>query len=149
MNIEIKQISVIDDNLFDRLNFIEQACFDEHSAFSKEDFPDIVRRSGTRCGAYDDGVLIGYALARYGFGVGYLYSNAVLPEYRNKGIGSSLLSVRCERLMDLGCKTIQAHTKLDNKASASLLRKASFIPIQYVTDFYDDNIDAILWSKTL
>jgi ribosomal-protein-alanine N-acetyltransferase len=149
MSIKIKSIDVLDESLFDRIDFIEKACFDEDSAFPTSDIPDLVRESHVRVGGYKDGVLIGYGLARYACGIGYLYSNAVIADYRRKGVGSALLNFRLTELKKAGCSIVQAHTKLDNVESQALLRKTGFVPIQYVTDFYDDNVDAIFWTISI
>jgi ribosomal protein S18 acetylase RimI-like enzyme len=147
MSIVYAEIVELNDALFDRVAFIESECFKEDEAFEREDIPAIIEESPIRFGAYDDGVLVAYSLARYAFGIGYLYSNAVLSQYRRQHIGENLANWRMTALLGAGICTFQAHTRLDNQASANLLMKLGFRPIQYVTDFYDDNIDAILWSK--
>jgi ribosomal protein S18 acetylase RimI-like enzyme len=145
---DVKVISEIGDVLFDRIDFIEKACFRDESRFSTEEIPDIVRMSPCRLGAFVGDEMVGYSLARNAFGVGYLYSNAVLPEYRGRGIGIKMVQTRVSRLETIGCRLIQAHTTLDNRASAYVLKKCGFIPVQYVPDFYRDNVDAILWSRS-
>jgi ribosomal protein S18 acetylase RimI-like enzyme len=151
---------------------IEKACFGKEDAFPRKDIPKILSKSNIVIAVYakrstqsEDTLhwwfrdrtpelrrgfrLVGYALARHAFGVGYLYSNAVLPEFQRRGIGSEMLQERINQLMKSGCTVIQAHTKLDNAASGALLAKHQFVPVQYVTDFYDDNMDAIFWSRSI
>jgi ribosomal protein S18 acetylase RimI-like enzyme len=89
----------------------------------------------------------GLSVARYAAGIGYLYSSAVVPEARRLGIGERMVRKRIELLEDLGCAVIQAHTRIENEPSQNMLRKCGFLPIQYVTDFYDDFEDAILWER--
>lgn len=146
MNFEIRTINEIGEETIERISFIEKQCFSEDDAFPADELAEIIANSPIRLGAYVDGVLVGYSLERYGFGMGYLYSNAVLPEFRNMKIGSTMTVQRMTELHALGCRTIQAHTRLDNEASAYLLRTYGFSEKSYVTDFYGDNNDAILWS---
>jgi len=91
----------------------------------------------------------GMSVARYAAGVGYLYSSAVVPDARRLGIGERMVQKRLEFLKLKGCHLVQAHTRTENSASQAMLTKCGFDAVQYVTDFYDDFEDAILWSRTL
>jgi len=91
----------------------------------------------------------GMSVARYASGIGYLYSSAVVPEARRLGLGEKMVFKRLEILKQKGCVLVQAHTRTENEASQKMLAKCGFVAIQYVTDFYDDCEDAILWEKHL
>jgi ribosomal protein S18 acetylase RimI-like enzyme len=149
MNYEIRELTTLDQHLYDQVDFIEKQCFGDDDAFPTEDIPEILLKCQSRVGVYNGETLVGYALARHGFGVGYLYSNAVLPLHRRKGLGQLMFDYRFRYLENHGCSIIQANTKTDNEESGNLLLKNGFKPVQYVTDFYDDNIDAILWSRSI
>jgi ribosomal protein S18 acetylase RimI-like enzyme len=132
---------------FDAILYIENICFGESEAFTKAELPQIIQDCPIRIGAYAGVKLIGYALARYSFSLGYLYSSAVLPEYRLLGLGELMLCERLKHLVELDCIVIQAHTKTTNVASASLLNKHNFYVKDYLPDYYADNEDGILWEK--
>ena len=149
MNCEIRELMELDNEVFKQIDFIEQSCFGKDEAFPTDDLPGLVEGCQVVAAAFDGDKMIGYALARFSFGIGYLYSNAVLKEYRGHGIGTLLLNYRIEKLVAWGSKIIQAHTKIDNGESSKLLQKAGLESVQYLPDFYEDNVDAILWSKTL
>src|ERR1035437_2328254 len=91
----------------------------------------------------------GMTVARYAARIGYLYSIAVIPEARRTGLGERMVQKELACLKELGCVLVQAHTRTENEASQKMLAKCGFSPIQYVTDFYDDMEDAILWSRIL
>ncbi len=99
-------------------NAIEQACFGEE-AFPKEELLTCLEGCSAPFGLYVDERLVGYALVRQAFGMGYLYSNAILPEFQGKGFGQQLMAKRLRSLAH--CSNVQAHTRLDNKTSAHIL----------------------------
>ena len=151
MNINIfPTFSPVYSDVIQKLCEIEHACFNEDEAFSDEMMPKLVNNSSIIVLAYDNTKLIGYGLARDAFGVGYLYSNAVLPAYRKQGIGTKILDIRIYQLRKVRqCNLVQAHTRTNNRESAKLLFKFGFLPIKYEPDFYEENSDAILWEKNL
>ena len=124
---------------------VERNCFPVVEMFLRHEIKEIIEYSQIAIKAVIEGKMVGYALARHANRIGYLYSNAVLYPYRNKGIGYALLEHRCHLLWEK-CDVIQAHTRTDNKMSARLLLKYGFKAIEYVTDFYDDNVDATKWE---
>ena len=74
--------------------------------------PDIVidKKIGYNDGLFfvvvDSDDVIGTVMAGYDDHRGWIYSIAVSPAYRNKGLGSSLLSFAEERLSEKGCLKI-------------------------------------------
>jgi ribosomal protein S18 acetylase RimI-like enzyme len=91
----------------------------------------------------------GMSVARYAAGIGYLYSSAVVPECRRLGIGERMVLRRLEILKEKGCTLVQAHTRTENEASQKMLSKCGFFAVQYVTDFYDDCEDGVLWQREI
>ncbi len=93
--------------------------------------------------------LVGVALIIFGIaGIAYLYSNAVLPSYRKKGIGTELLARRISFIKNIATK-IQTHTRANNTESTRILKASGFIPIQYVIDFYGEFEDGVLFELKL
>jgi ribosomal protein S18 acetylase RimI-like enzyme len=94
-----------------------------------------------------EGVVIAAAAVCYSTlaGISYLYSSAVQPEYRRKGIGEELLKLRLGIVQSFSSK-IQVHTRPDNKPIIKLLQKYYFEPIAYIPDFYSLGRDGILWE---
>jgi ribosomal protein S18 acetylase RimI-like enzyme len=124
---------------------IERQCFPIIEMFAKHELPSIIEQSKIAIKAIFADKMVGYALARYANKVGYLYSSAVLPHYRNKGIGTSLLQERMHRLWR-ECNVVQAHTRTANREAIKLLSKVGFIARGYEPDFYHEGVDATLWE---
>lgn len=80
--------------------------------------------------------------------VAYFYTNAVLPEYRNKGIGTTLIQRRLD-LISSKVELVQTHTRVLNTQSISLLRKFKFKLNSYIPDFYGNLEDGLLWELRL
>lgn len=125
---------------------IEKNCFPIVEMFQKHEMNNIISASQIGLKAIYDGKMVGYALARYANRIGYLYSNAVLYDYRNKGIGTMLLNHRMHLLWNY-CDIVQAHTQVNNKESARILARIGFKPVQYVPDFYSEGVDATMWEN--
>lgn len=126
----------------------DKKCLD-HDAMTEEDWIAVLSSLATVFYASINGDLVGCAVAKWtGFGIGYLYSSAVLADYRGNGIGSQLVKARVQYLWTKNIARVQAHTRVDNLASGAMLYKCGFTAIQYVTDFYGDYEDGILWQST-
>jgi ribosomal protein S18 acetylase RimI-like enzyme len=128
---------------------VKHQCFNEEEGFSDEDMPDLVNNSQLKILAFDGTKLIGYALTRYAFGAGYLYSIAVIPSYQGKHVGNKMLQMQLTEMSDAGVRYVYAHCNLLNNASAGLLRSNDFEVIGYECDFYVKGQDAIQWKKRL
>ena len=70
--------------------------------------------------------VIGTTMAGYDGHRGWLYSVAVLPEYRRKGIGSALIREAEKRLIALGCHKINLQVVLANFSVVSFYRKLGY-----------------------
>ena len=82
--------------------------------------------------------------------VAYLYSNAVMEEFRGRGLGAQILVERVGIARMQGCRVIHAYTRVGNSVSQFLLRQCGFVETEYVPDFYDDfGDDAIKWERRL
>ena len=77
--------------------------------------------------------------------IAYLYSIAVLPQYRKLNIGEGLLGSAIAYVQQ-SVYTIQAHTRVENVPMIQLLRKYQFKPAAYIPDYFGDFEDGILWE---
>jgi ribosomal protein S18 acetylase RimI-like enzyme len=66
--------------------------------------------------AVDNGDVIGTVMAGYDGHRGWIYSVAVAPAFREKGLGSALLSYAEERLSEKGCMKINLQIIEGNEA---------------------------------
>jgi ribosomal protein S18 acetylase RimI-like enzyme len=70
--------------------------------------------------------VVGTAMAGYDGHRGWLYSIAVLPTYRRKGLGAALV-VHAERaLCDLGCMKVNLQLLASNEVTASFYKRLGY-----------------------
>jgi ribosomal protein S18 acetylase RimI-like enzyme len=69
--------------------------------------------------ALDDQAVIGTVMAGYDGHRGWIYSIAVAPSYRKKGLGSSLLAFAEQKLSELGCMKINLQIMKGNEVVES------------------------------
>ncbi|HWW01385.1 MAG TPA: GNAT family acetyltransferase [Candidatus Acidoferrum sp.] len=73
-----------------------------------------------------DGKAVGSVMAGYDGHRGWIYSLAVLPEYRRRGLGSRLVRHAEERLRALGCPKINLQIIKGNEAVEAFYRKLGY-----------------------
>ena len=75
--------------------------------------------------------------------VGYLYSFAVLPEFRKRGIGKHIIECFIQQNRIHGNKTMFTHTRVSDTISQHLLNEFKFEPNSYITNYYgnEDGIE--------
>jgi ribosomal protein S18 acetylase RimI-like enzyme len=73
-----------------------------------------------------EGKVVGTIMAGYDGHRGWIYSLAVLPEYRGRGLGSQLLRYAEERLKLLGCPKINLQIMQGNEAVEAFYRKLAY-----------------------
>jgi ribosomal protein S18 acetylase RimI-like enzyme len=73
-----------------------------------------------------EGKVVGSIMAGYDGHRGWLYSLAVLPEYRRRGLGSRLVQHAEEHLKALGCPKINLQILKGNEAVESFYQKLGY-----------------------
>jgi len=73
-----------------------------------------------------DGKAVGSVMAGYDGHRGWIYSLAVLPEYRRRGLGSRLMQHAEEQLKALGCVKINLQILKGNEAVESFYRTLGY-----------------------
>jgi ribosomal protein S18 acetylase RimI-like enzyme len=73
-----------------------------------------------------DGKVVGSVMAGYDGHRGWIYSLAVLPEHRRRGLGSRLVRHAEEHLKALGCPKINLQIMKGNEAVESFYRKLGY-----------------------
>lgn len=95
--------------------------------------------------------LAGYALllVHHRTHLARLYSLAVNPQFRQLGIGRSLLQA-CEHLaLEQGYLTLRLEVRQDNQGARHLYEQAGYRPIRILAHYYDDAADGIRLEKRL
>jgi ribosomal-protein-alanine N-acetyltransferase len=78
-----------------------------------------------------------------------LYSIAVAPEYRGKGVGSAMLQHAENRARKKGCKKMHLEVKDTNTAALNMYIKHGYTIIDFLQDYYREGMPAYRMEKTL
>jgi len=138
---------------------INRACLPENYPFSY--FEYLVNNWPEIClVAKIDGKIVGYILTRVegGFSAfspirwrkkGHIISIAVLPEYRNKGIGSNLIKAVIDKLKSLyNASEVILEVRVSNPAQF-LYERLGFKKVKVLRHYYSDGEDAYLMALQL
>ena len=126
---------------------IEWECFREDS-FSKEQFAYLISRSkGTFYVMMEEDRVVAYVSLLFHGGTRYLriYSIAVHPDYRGRGLGQISILTAGE------CKAtkITLEVKVTNTSAIGLYMKNGFIPAGIKPCYYHDGSDAIYMQRLI
>jgi len=95
--------------------------------------------------------LFGYALVllRSGSHMARLYSLAVDPQHRGRGLGSMLLAAAEQAACGRGSGVIRLEVREDNAAAASLYRRHGYRKVKRISRYYQDGAGAVRLEKPL
>lgn len=88
-------------------------------------------------------------LQRTNTSVARLYSIAVAPYARGRGVSLALLEDAIQRMRDAGAAVLRLETRVDNMAAQRLFARSGFIERGRKARYYDDGADALLYQKSL
>ena len=142
----------------ERVMEINRICLPEN--YSSSFFMSIFERfPETFVVAEEEGEVVGYAMCRaerrLGFGLfgrakrGHLISIAVLPEFRRKGIATTLMREVMRALAGYGCEDLFLEVRVSNIGAIRLYRKLGFKVERRIRHYYADGEDACVMSKRL
>jgi ribosomal-protein-alanine N-acetyltransferase len=106
------------------------------------------------------GQIIGYVMCRIESGFseanklrlakkGHVVSFAVLPEHRNKGVGSALMKAAIKGMETYSCTEAYLEVRKSNKSAINLYEKLGFKIIKNISNYYMDGEDACLMYRKL
>lgn len=78
-----------------------------------------------------------------------IYSLAVLPEQRGKGIASHLLKKSLLKLRELGYRSCRLEVRASDKKTRSLYQRFDFKQIESLPGYYEDGRDGIRMALAL
>ena len=135
----------------DSLEAIEARCFDG-DRLSRRSFRHMITQAHADLLVHETGGTIeGYALVLYhkGTHLARLYSIAVDPSTRGRGLGRRLLQAAEDAALERGCITLRLEIRSDNEAAAKLYRDAGYRQFGSYHDYYEDHADALRMEKSL
>ncbi|MDT7886996.1 MAG: ribosomal protein S18-alanine N-acetyltransferase [Thermoproteota archaeon] len=128
---------------------IENICFKEE-AFSKHliielllSYPEFFLV------AEHKGKILGYISATLENDHCHIYSIAVLPEFRNKGIATNLMKELLNKAKEKGIKKVVLEVKTNNLEAIKLYKKFNFEIKGIKSKYYPDGTDAYVMELKL
>jgi len=133
------------------LLWIEQQCFDS-DRLSARSFRHLIRAGhATLLLDEQDGEVRGYSLVLFhrNTSIARLYSFAVAPVWRGKGVASVLMQAAEEDALANGAVAMRLEVRPDNPAAIALYLKLGYQQFEITPDYYEDHADAIRMEKEL
>lgn len=128
------------------LQQIERACFDEDrwpllDLMAVLTFPDVIRLK-----AVTDGRMVGFIAGdqRESKGLSWIATIAVLPQFRQQGIGRAMLEA-CEAR--LTTPRVRLCVRTDNVSAIRLYEQAGYQRVDMWHRYYKDRADALVMEK--
>jgi len=88
-------------------------------------------------------------LQRANTSVARLYSIAVAPHARGRGVSAALLEEAAQRMRDAGAAVLRLETRVDNVPAQHLFSRSGFVERGRRPAYYEDGEDALLYQKSL
>lgn len=91
--------------------------------------------------------VVGYMMTSPLGARGHIYSLAVAPAYRRRGVAEALFSYTVDRLNERGIEKIELEVSRTNEAGCAFWEQMGFIAVGTIPDFYADGAEALLMRK--
>ena len=142
-----------------RVIYINGVCLPEH--YSNYFYIDIHERfPETFLVAEKDGDVIGYIMCRVEAGLsslkmlgltrkGHIASIAVLPDHRDKGVGTALVEKALGNMQKNGARECYLEVRVSNEAAIQFYKRLGFNTTKTVRGYYADGEDAYVMSRKL
>lgn len=147
--VSLRQAQVAD---LDALVAIEQRSFDT-DLISARSFKRFIQQQigDFQVAETAAGKVVGYyiVLYRHATNLARLYSLAVDPDYRRRGIGKQLLQAAEHDADERHCLFMRLEVKLTNEAAQALYHHAQYFDMEIRAEYYEDDSDALILQKFL
>ncbi|MEM0057181.1 MAG: ribosomal protein S18-alanine N-acetyltransferase [Candidatus Geothermarchaeota archaeon] len=127
---------------------IEREIF-ELDAYSRDTLSYLIKHADCFVVAEHNGKIVGYVCANVVGKQGHIMSICTLEEYRNKGIGSTLLNLAIESLRKKNVSKIYLEVSVKNTNAINFYTKRGFRIVGTIPKYYADGSDAYLMSLDL
>lgn len=135
----------------DALVEIENRCFDT-DRLSRRSFRHMITKAHAELLLdEEDGVVCGYVLLLFNAGTSLarMYSIAVHPQHRSRGIGRQLMIAAEQAALAQDCVTLRLEVRVDNASSIALYDSMGYRRFGFYDDYYEDHMDALRYEKRL
>ncbi len=134
---------------------LEATCFDSDRLSSRSYRSLLARASAMVVVAEQDDALVGAAVLLFNraTSIARLYSLAVLPSARGRGIGRLLMRALEAAALDRDSAVMRLEHRIDNGAAHALYESEGFAEVERLPDYYADGAPALrlersLWTTT-
>lgn len=135
----------------DALVALEEHCFNG-DRLSRRSFRRLLTRSHATVLVHQSGDdLDGYGIVLFhaGTALSRLYSLAVHPHRRGRGIAQRLIAALEGAAAGEGCVAMRLEVRRDNTAAQQLYERAGYRIFGAIADYYEDHEDAVRMERTL
>jgi ribosomal-protein-alanine acetyltransferase len=135
----------------DALVAIENRSFDI-DRFSRRSLRYLLTKANAETFVYEEqGSVLAYAMLLFNTGTSLarLYSLAVDPELRGKGIGSELIEAAEASALGHDCSYLRLEVRRNNDTAIRLYEKRGYKRIGLLPDYYEDHMEALRYEKLL
>lgn len=141
--------AILDD--IDALVALENRCFVSDKLSRRRFHYMLTKANASIIVDAEDGRLRGYVLLLFSRGTSMtrLYSIAVDPALKGKGIGSGLITAAEDAAIAHDCVSMRLEVRKDNAASLALFQRHGYRQFDVVLDYYEDHMDALRFEKSL
>lgn len=130
---------------------LENRCF-EIDRLSERSFRHLLTRGKAAFFVYEEQQqLLGYALVLFhqNTSMARLYSLAVLPECRGRGVAAALMQASEAGALQRGVVSMRLEVHVDNSSAIALYRKLGYQEFAVFPDYYEDHAAALRMQKPL
>ena len=136
----------------DALVAIENAAF-QIDRFTRRSFRYLLTQANAETQVYEDaaGQVLGYVIVLFhtGTSLARMYSVAVHPEERGRGLGRELIGAAEQMALDHGCISLRLEVRRDNAAAIGLYEAMGYRRFGMKKDYYEDHMEALRYEKRL
>jgi len=135
----------------DRLCQLERSCFDG-DRLSRRNFSHMLRSEHAELIVAEQGELLGgYALVLYrsGTNLARLYSIAVTPQWRGRGVSSRLLEATEQQARSRDSAFMRLEVSVLNQSAIRLYERSGYHRFGRISAYYEDGSDAWRMEKTI
>jgi ribosomal protein S18 acetylase RimI-like enzyme len=155
-NAEVLTVRKYQPQDFPRLLEIDQACFVEGIAYSKEEMryflslPTAISLIGLQ-----GEEIVGFIIAdrfrprRASRSMGKIITIDVAPAAQHSGLGTLLMSSAERELKSAGCDYVSLEVAVDNEPALKFYKKHGYAVLKVLPRYYLDSIDGLLMGKRL
>ncbi|WP_206617932.1 ribosomal protein S18-alanine N-acetyltransferase [Hahella sp. KA22] len=135
----------------DELVELEKSCFTTDQ-LSRRSFRHMIKSESASVVLCEmDEKLCGYAITLFhrGTSLARLYSIAIVPESRGKGVARALMDMAEQSAISRRCIFMRLEVRTDNQEAIALYKKLGYRQFGVYHDYYEDHRDAFRFQKQI